>query len=148
MVANKINAETMKKVYDENGENIMAKKYSVGDTVLVKSRIVEFDDPDEVLDVLVSISGDKFYISSKDSHSVIEKNMIDPVKKPSHYQGRFGLEAVDVIKNFVACPEQEKGFYWGNTIKYMLRWHSKNGVEDLKKARQNLDWLIGELEDL
>ena len=34
MVANKINAETMKKVYDENGENIMAKKYSVGDTVL------------------------------------------------------------------------------------------------------------------
>ncbi|HHJ7609425.1 TPA: DUF3310 domain-containing protein, partial [Streptococcus pyogenes] len=31
-------------------------------------------------------------------------------------------------------------------IKYMLRWHGKNGLEDLKKARQNLDWLIETLE--
>lgn len=76
----------------------------------------------------------------------LKENMADPVKKPSHYQGRFGLEAVDVIKNFAACPEQEEGFYWGNAIKYMLRWHSKNGLEDLKKARQNLDWLIEMLE--
>ncbi|HFI0375278.1 TPA: DUF3310 domain-containing protein [Streptococcus suis] len=76
----------------------------------------------------------------------LEEKATDPVKKPSHYQGRFGLEAVDVIKNFAACPEQEEGFYWGNAIKYMLRWHSKNGLEDLKKARQNLDWLIEMLE--
>ncbi len=68
--------------------------------------------------------------------------MDDVIKKPSHYQGRYGMEAIDVVKNFAACPEQEEGFYWGNAIKYMLRWHKKNGVEDLKKARQNLDWLI------
>lgn len=76
----------------------------------------------------------------------LKEKMADPVKKPSHYQGRFGLEAVDVIKNFAASPEYEEGFYWGNAIKYMLRWHGKNGVEDLKKARQNLDWLIETLE--
>ncbi|WP_438478759.1 DUF3310 domain-containing protein [Streptococcus pluranimalium] len=70
----------------------------------------------------------------------------DPVKKTSHYQGRYGMEAVDVVKNFGACPEYEEGFYWGNAIKYMLRWHAKNGVQDLKKARQNLDWLIEKLE--
>ena len=68
--------------------------------------------------------------------------MDDVIKKPSHYQGRYGMEAIDVVKNFAACPEQEEGFYWGNAIKYILRWHKKNGVEDLKKARQNLDWLI------
>ncbi|MGQ7335461.1 DUF3310 domain-containing protein [Streptococcus suis] len=72
--------------------------------------------------------------------------MTDPVKKPSHYQGQFGLEVVDVIKNFAACQEHEEGFYWGNAIKYMFCWHSKNGLEDLKKARQNLDWLIEALE--
>lgn len=121
----------------------MAKnKYSVGDIVLVKGRITEIDDSDEILDVEIATSENDFYISSEDIHSLIERNMIDPVKKPSHYQGRFGLEAVEVIKNFAACPEQEEGFYWGNAIKYMLRWHSKNGLEDLKKARQNLDWLI------
>ena len=125
MTTNKINAETMQKAYDENGENIMTKKYSVGDTVLVKSQIVEFDDSAEFRDVLVSISGDKFYISSKDIHSVIEKT----VEKQSNYQ------------------ELEEGFYWGNIIKYMLRWQNKNVLEDLKKARQYIDWLI-ELEEL
>ena len=125
MATNKINAETMQKAYDENGENIMTKKYSVGDTVLVKSQIVEFDDSAEFRDVLVSISGDEFYISSKDIHSVIEKT----VEKQSHYQ------------------ELEEGFYWGNIIKYILRWQNKNVLEDLKKARQYIDWLI-ELEEL
>ena len=121
----------------------MTKKYCIGDIVLVKGRITEVDDSDEVLDVAISISERKcFFINSGDIHSVIKENIIDPVKKPSHYQGRFGLEAVEVIKNFVACPEQEEGFYFGNIIKYMLRWHGKNGLEDLKKARQNLDWLI------
>ncbi|MGT2713297.1 DUF3310 domain-containing protein [Streptococcus pluranimalium] len=85
-------------------------------------------------------------MNSGDIHSVVVSKVSDPVKKPSHYQGRFGLEAVEVIKNFASCPEQEEGFYWGNAVKYFLRYHSKNGVEDLKKARQNLDWLIETLE--
>ena len=125
----------------------MAKnKHSVGDIVLIKGRITGIDDSDEILDTAIATSENDFYINSEDIHSVIERSMTDPVKKPSHYQGRFGLEAVDVIKNFAACPEHEEGFYWGNAIKYMLRWHSKNGLEDLKKARQNLDWLIEALE--
>lgn len=121
-------------------------KYSVGDIVLVKGRITGIDDLDGILDVEITTSENDFFINSEDIHSVIERNMTDPVKKPSHYQGRFGLEAIDVIKNFAASPEYEEGFYWGNAIKYMLRWHSKNGLEDLKKARQNLDWLIESLE--
>lgn len=121
-------------------------KYSVGDIVLVKRRITGIDDSDEILDVEITTSENEFFINSEDIHSVIERNMTDPVKKPSHYQGLFGLEAIDVIKNFAASPEYEEGFYWGNAIKYMLRWHGKNGLEDLKKARQNLDWLIEVLE--
>ena len=33
-------------------------------------------------------------------------------------------------------------FLSGNIIKYVTRWKSKNGVEDLKKARHYLDILI------
>lgn len=53
----------------------------------------------------------------------------DNIKKPSHYQGRHGMEAIDVVKNFAACQEHEEGFYWGNAVKYLLRYHAKNGVD-------------------
>ena len=34
------------------------------------------------------------------------------------------------------------GFCEGNVIKYLCRYKRKNGLEDLKKARQYLDFLI------
>lgn len=71
---------------------------------------------------------------------------IDNVNKPSHYQGANGLEAIDVVHNFVGNLSGASAFFWGNAIKYMLRFQKKNGLEDLKKARKNLDWLIEELE--
>lgn len=33
-------------------------------------------------------------------------------------------------------------FWEGNIIKYVMRYRSKNGVEDLKKARHYLEYLI------
>lgn len=33
-------------------------------------------------------------------------------------------------------------FCEGNVVKYVSRWRNKGGVEDLKKARQYLDFLI------
>ena len=69
----------------------------------------------------------------------------DSVNNPKHYQGRYGLESINVLRNFMAS-EQLKGFYLGNALKYQLRYQKKNGLEDLKKARKNLDWLIEELE--
>ncbi|WP_078907048.1 DUF3310 domain-containing protein [Streptococcus pneumoniae] len=66
-------------------------------------------------------------------------------KKQSHYQGRYGMESIDALRNFMP-PEQLKGFFLGNSLKYLLRHQKKNGLEDLKKARKNLDWLIEEME--
>lgn len=70
----------------------------------------------------------------------------DNIHNPKHYQGAFGLEAIEVIKNFAGDLTAVQGFYWGNAIKYMLRFQQKNGIEDLKKARKNMNWLIEELE--
>lgn len=69
----------------------------------------------------------------------------DSVNNPSHYQGRYGMESIDALRNFMT-PEQLKGFYLGNALKYQLRFQKKNGLEDLKKARKNLEWLIEEFE--
>lgn len=34
------------------------------------------------------------------------------------------------------------GYFEGNVIKYVTRWRSKGGIEDLKKARHYIDLLI------
>lgn len=72
--------------------------------------------------------------------------MSDNVNKPSHYISESGIEVLDVIDAFKACPEYKTGFFWGNVVKYVLRFHKKNGIEDLKKAEFYLKRLIEELE--
>ena len=38
-------------------------------------------------------------------------------------------------------------FAQGNIIKYVLRYRDKNGLEDLQKAKQNIEFLIKKLGD-
>ena len=71
--------------------------------------------------------------------------IFDKVTNPKHYKGSNGLEVIEVHKNFLT-EEELRGYYKGNTLKYLLRERNKNGLADLKKARQHLDWLI-ELEE-
>lgn len=40
------------------------------------------------------------------------------------------------------------GFHRGNIMKYILRAPSKNGKEDLEKAKHYLDYLIANYDDL
>lgn len=69
----------------------------------------------------------------------------DNVKAPAHYT-YSGVQLKDIWK---MCMSKEalRGLFWGNVTKYLWRYEHKNGVEDLKKARQYLDWLIEELEE-
>ena len=52
-----------------------------------------------------------------------------------HYQN-FVIQPIDFI------TQNNLGFCEGNVVKYVSRWRSKGGVEDLKKARHYLDLLI------
>lgn len=67
--------------------------------------------------------------------------MNNNVRNPKHYQGRNGLEAIDVHRNFMS-DEQLTGYHLGNLLKYLLRYRKKNGIEDLEKAKVHMDWLI------
>lgn len=75
---------------------------------------------------------------------VEEKN--DPVSHPNHYQSKTGSEVIDVIKAFTEDLTGVESYYTGNILKYMCRWKKKNGLEDLRNARQYLDWLIEDVE--
>jgi len=67
----------------------------------------------------------------------------DPVTKPDHYN-KGGIEAIEYIKQQLGSDF--KYYCAGNVMKYVHRYRYKNGVEDVKKARVYLDWLIKELE--
>lgn len=44
----------------------------------------------------------------------MKPEIIDNVNKPSHYQGANGLEAIDVVHNFVGDLSGASAFFWGN----------------------------------
>lgn len=61
---------------------------------------------------------------------------------PNHYKGK-SMEVINVLEEFTEGVSGVKAVCMGNVIKYILRWHKKNGLEDLYKARWYLDRLIG-----
>lgn len=84
---------------------------------------------------------------NKDYEKAAKKTKEDTIHHPSHYQGAYGLECYDVIKNFSADLSGEMAYYQGNAIKYLLRWQKKNGAEDLKKCKEYIDDMLKNLPD-
>lgn len=74
--------------------------------------------------------------------------MNDNVLKPSHYMLNIGGEEIEV-KHIIKAQLKDGYRDWleGNVLKYMFRWRNKNGIEDLKKAQENLRMFIGEMEN-
>ena len=67
----------------------------------------------------------------------------NPVTQPDHYN-KGAIEAIEAIKASMH-PQEYKGYLKGNCLKYLWRYEYKNDVEDLRKARVYLDWLIKEV---
>ena len=71
--------------------------------------------------------------------------------EPSHYS-IAGIDTMNLI--LTICEHNNtntrEGFYLANTLKYLIRHNNKNGIEDLKKAKDYLNRLIEQktLEDL
>lgn len=80
----------------------------------------------------------------------IDKSEIleDKIKSPNHYKLEgLNCETIDIVKARLG-KEGFKAFCVGNVIKYVLRAEKKNGLEDYKKSRQYLNWIIeGEEHD-
>ena len=69
------------------------------------------------------------------------------VHHPDHYQSAAGLEVWDVIEAFTSELSGVEAFDTGNCIKYICRWHKKNGLQDLKKCKEYLEHLIKYVEE-
>lgn len=67
--------------------------------------------------------------------------MSDPVNHPKHYQGKAGVECIDVVEHM--------NFNRGNAIKYIWRAGEKDPaaeITDLEKARWYVDREIARLK--
>ena len=71
--------------------------------------------------------------------------MSDNVNNPSHYN-QGGVECIDCIKSAVVNKKGIEAVCVANVIKYLFRYETKNGIEDVKKAQWYLNRLIQELE--
>ncbi|QFR56280.1 nucleotide kinase [Bacillus phage 000TH010] len=70
----------------------------------------------------------------------------DIINKPNHYH-KGGIDIYEIMQAKLS-KEVYEGFCIGNVLKYVLRHDMKGGVQDLKKARFNLDRLIESKEGI
>lgn len=67
----------------------------------------------------------------------------DNVNKPNHYIGIHGLEVEEVLQNFIPRYENSyAGHRVASAIEYLLRAPLKNKLEDIEKAKQNLEQIL------
>lgn len=75
-----------------------------------------------------------------------ESSKPDNVNHPKHYC-KGGIECIDAIRAAVSDLQGIEAVYAGKVIKYVWRFKGKNGLEDLKKAKRCLEWLIEEVKN-
>ena len=75
--------------------------------------------------------------------------MYDNVSNPRHYAGNGDISCMDALESMLdpANVTPIQAYWWGCTFKYLWRWPNKNHLEDLKKARQCIDYLIEEVSE-
>lgn len=76
--------------------------------------------------------------SKINSLPVAVSNQDDIAQQPHYTQWR--------IQPITFITANKLNFCQGNVVKYVLRYKEKNGLEDLKKAKVYIDYLIQELE--
>lgn len=72
----------------------------------------------------------------------------EPPKQPTNsIPAHYNIAGIDVMDFIIATCEhnktnQRETFYLANTLKYLIRYKNKNGLEDLKNAKDYLNRLI------
>lgn len=77
----------------------------------------------------------------KEAHKIAS----DLIDNQEHYTNN-GIQPIEIMKANMT-KDKYRGFLEGNILKYPLRYEDKNGLDDLKKAKTYLTWLIEDIEE-
>ncbi|GAB0151787.1 DUF3310 domain-containing protein [Marinobacterium sp. BA1] len=107
------------------------------------------DSSDHIPDAGKMIEGDPTALEAKrqqlkQDHSGDDTKMVEPVRALDTQEGGDHYKSLK-IQPVEYIHANGIGYFEGCVIKYVTRWRSKNGTEDLRKARHFIDLLI-ELE--
>ena len=81
------------------------------------------------------------------TESAFKNNFVIPELEVNFEDSKCdGVEPIQIMKANMT-KEEYRGFLEGNILKYPLRYKHKNGLEDLKKAKTYLTWLIEDIEE-
>lgn len=131
-------------------------KFKVGDKVWspwrpeVNGKITEISSSGEPVATIVDSSINRRYAYLTDIVLVNNEDTQEEssaVAKPSHYQILPGIEVRDIC-NTLADQLGDKGFKgsfigeYMQVMQYLMRFHKKNGLEDIKKAQYLLNKLV------
>ena len=73
--------------------------------------------------------------------------MSDKVNHPKHYNNG-SVECIDAMESATIGKKPNEAICVSNVIKYLWRYESKNGLEDVNKAQWYLDRLKKSLLDI
>jgi hypothetical protein len=76
------------------------------------------------------------YIEEPDSQQ--EKVMSKDIQIGGNHYKNLEIQPIDYILG------NQLGYAEGNVVKYVSRWRDKGGIEDLRKAKQYIDFLIAD----
>ena len=107
----------------------------------MKELRIKLNPPEPPIEEKVALKGEELR-NELYSENAETKLAEDLVNHPEHYKAKNGLEAIDMIAAFTDGLQGMEAVCTANALKYLCRWHKKNGVEDLKKAKWYIEYLI------
>ncbi len=81
-------------------------------------------------------------ISLEEYFASLDKLHLKDEDESVRYKQVAGTHYQRAIQPWDIISEWELDFWEGNVLKYLLRWKHKDGVQDLKKAKHYLEYLI------
>ena len=122
-----------------------------GSIAYIKGKIYKCEKPDALTDELGDTNHSWYNVEEFDRYFIISINpcadnlsnnnsLNDNVNHPIHYN-TGNIECIDAMLSAYG-KEVVLNFCLGNIFKYIWRFKSKNGIEDLNKAKWYLDKII------
>lgn len=111
----------------------------------IEEEMPEYDQLERELETNNDEWVEKGYLEYPSVDSVPRCNEEDMVNNPNHYNNG-AIECIDAIEESMTL-EGFRGYLKGNVQKYVWRYESKGGIQDLMKAQWYLDKLISVTEE-
>lgn len=113
-----------------------------GEYIELESSEYDFDSEAHNILLDVNIELEELNLNSKESS--------EQLTNPPRYATQSGKQLIELLRDDLLTKEEYIGFLKGNLYKYVFRYQSKGGLDDLKKAQyylEELQKIVGDVNE-